>query len=204
MAKIVLVHGYGTGLSPLKSSKTDHHGFSGFEKGILSKDVAVFSWHQEENSSLLKFINPYFHYKTYEKERSAAQSTELLKGFKKFIEKEKPDIVVCHSLGAYLFLNYLKQYEEVSSIKKAVFVQADLKNNKPFPANPNHIEFTNVYCPWDPALLTSKVMHGYTPAGLTGWKQPQVRNKFIPLFGHWNLHISTIAQKQFAEFVSSL
>jgi hypothetical protein len=204
MAKIALIHGYGVGLSPQKKSLSLDLGFTAFYDGVINKDVSVFSWYQEEKHSILDFLNPHLHYQTYLKEKNAAQSNELLRQFKVFIEKEKPTTVVCHSLGAYLFLKYLEKFEEPTTIKKVVFVQADIANNTQFPNNTQDITFLNIFCPWDPALLTSWLLHKYQPAGLTGWKQPRARNKMLPLFGHWNLHASTIAQKQFAAFVASL
>jgi hypothetical protein len=105
--------------------------------------------------------------------------------------------------GSYLFWKYLDKYKEPASIK-IVFVQADMADDTKFPLNIENISFLNMFCPWDPALLTSWALHKYRPAGLTGWQQPHVKNKMLPLFGHWNLHASTIAQKQFAAFVASL
>ncbi|MDQ5951309.1 MAG: hypothetical protein QG639_586 [Patescibacteria group bacterium] len=204
MAKIVLVHGYGAGLTHSQSPLPIHLGFSAFYEGLVAKEVAMFSWYQTEVHSVTSFLNPRFHYQTYQQEKVAAQSPSVLKSFKTFIEAQTPEIVVCHSLGSFLFLSYMKKYVEPSSIKKVVFVQADIPDTMNIPPNPNHIQFVNAYCPWDPALLVSKMLHGYTPAGLTGWRQPIVKNKLVPLFGHWHLHISSIAQKQFAQFVASL
>lgn len=203
MADIVLIHGYGVGITPQQSLTLDL-GFSAFYEGLVSRDVALFSWYQNTSSGIINFLNIPFHYLTYQKERTAADSEHVLRNLKRFIEKEKPEIVVCHSLGAYLFVEYVRKYHEEPSIKKAVLVQADMPSTITLPPNSNKIQFINVFCPWDPALFTSKFMHHYTPAGLTGWKAPGVKNKFIPLFGHWNLHASTIAQKQFAKFVASL
>lgn len=204
MAKIVLVHGYGAGLSPSKDSFSLDLGFKGFQAGLISREVAMFTWYQQESHSLLSFLNPQFHYQTYRKEKIAAQSSEVLHKFKSFIEKEKPETIVCHSLGAYLFLNYMRKFAEISSIKKVVFVQADIPDDTKMPVNPNSIKFVNAFCFWDPALLVSKILHHYTPAGLTGWRESTVTNKLIPLFGHWHLHISSIARAQFAQFVASL
>lgn len=204
MAKIVLIHGYGVGLSTKKNSLSLDLGFTAFYNKLISKDVALFSWYQEESHSLLSFLNPRFHYQTYIKEKAAAKSPAILNTLKQFLEKEHPSVIVCHSLGAYLFLEYLKQFSEISSIKKVVFVQADIANSTKIPTGTHNIEFINVFCPWDPALISSWILHDYRPAGLTGWHQPGVHNTFVPLFGHWNLHNSSIMQKQFAQFVASL
>jgi pimeloyl-ACP methyl ester carboxylesterase len=166
--------------------------------------VALFSWYQEEKHSLFDFLNTKLHYQTYKKEKAAASSDKVLHKLKKFLDQEQPTTVVCHSLGALVFLNYLQKYSPVPSIKKVVLVQADIPDTREIPSNPTKITFINAYCPWDPALLYSWFFHRYKPAGLTGWKQPHVHNRMVPLFGHWNLHASSITQKQFASFVASL
>lgn len=203
MARIVLIHGYGVGLTPKKSALPLDLGFSGFFEGLVSKEVSLFSWYQEEKHSLSYYLNPVFHLRVYKKERHAGATDSVLSSLKDFLSKEQPEILVCHSLGAFVFLQYLKKYKAPQSLRRVVFVQADFTSQ----ANlPKHTQFSylNLYCPWDPALIISWMIHGQRPAGLIGWKQPQITNKLLPLSGSWNLHNSNIEKKQFARFISSL
>lgn len=211
MANIVLIHGYGVGLSPSKHPLEDLLGFAGFYDLLLRKKVAVFAWHQEENHSPLYFFNPRNHYQVYQKEKSAATSGTVFKSLEAFLQKEQPVTLVCHSLGALLLLTYINHHKLPDSVKKVVLVQADVPADLSLVTREKSLreltaarEVLNVYCPWDPALITSKVLHKYNPAGLTKISTPQIKNKMIPLFGHWNLHTATIMQKQFAQFVASL
>lgn len=211
MADIVLIHGYGVGLSPSKHPLENHLGFAGFYELLLKKSVAIFSWYQEENHSPLYFFNPSNHYQVYKKEKSAAISEAVFKNLGAYLEKEQPTTLVCHSLGALLLLSYITNHSLPTSVKKVVLVQGDVSNDlvqvtsaKSLNKLTSEVNVINIYCPWDPALITSKVLHHYTPAGLTPINHPQIKNKLIPLFGHWNLHTATIMQKQFARFVASL
>lgn len=211
MSDIVLIHGYGVGLSASKHPLEQHLGFAGFYELIQRKSVKIFAWHQEENHSPFYFFNPLNHYKVYKKEKSAAKSEALFSQLNEFLNKEQPQTLVCHSLGALLLLNYIQHHNLPASVKKVVLVQADVPADLTqivTSSSLNKLMSTttvlNIYCPWDPALITSKVLHHYTPAGLTNLNFPKIKNKMIPLFGHWNLHTATIMQKQFAQFVDSL
>lgn len=211
MAKIVLIHGYGVGLSARTTPLEEHLGFAGFYELLQKRSVAVFAWNQEENHSPLYFFNPSNHYKVYKQEKSAAASDAVFSKLTTFLTAEQPHTLVCHSLGALLLLNYAQHHTLPSCVKKVVLVQADVPADLTTVISKESLhkltaqtEVLNVYCPWDPALITSKILHRYTPAGLTKVSLPNIKNKMIPLFGHWNLHTATIMQKQFAEFVAAL
>jgi len=204
MARIVLIHGYSIGLSATKDPVPSDLRFSGFSDQLKAGEAVVFPWYQEENHSFLSLINPFFLYQVYTKEKIASESERVLLNLKDFFKAEQPKIIVCHSLGAALLIQFLNRYKLERSVQDIVFVQADLSNKTPLPKDLFQVKLFNIFCYWDPALMASWLINGVQPAGLTGWEQPEVENKFVPLFGHWNLHDASISQKQFAQFVSSL
>src|SRR5438552_1047238 len=105
MAKIVLIHGYGSGTTSkiLNRAPQEYAGFSAFKEEVKNKEAAVFKWYLEQSfPDLQYFYNIPKQLKVYRDEHQLSQSHELRTRFGEFLEIEKPQIVVGFSLGCKL------------------------------------------------------------------------------------------------------
>lgn len=87
------------------------------------------------------------------------------------------------------FLNIISEYKLTSSIKKVIFVLADISQNNDITILlENQVYFKNIYCSWDNALFTSMILNQYKPIGLYGLKIYKTKNIFWKLNYGLNLH----------------
>jgi esterase/lipase superfamily enzyme len=208
MKNILLIHGYGIGIksSIFKNAEGDHAGFGAFSDLIKVGQAVVFRWDMPAALRFHEVFNVAHYLRIYKTEKEKATSKELQQILSEHMEKYQPSIIVCHSMGAYLFLEYIKKYNVPEQIEKIVFIQADIpydfsiqntvlgekmKNGK--------IQVVNYYCPWDSTLVAARILHRYIPAGLVKVKNPLVHNKLFPLYSKINLHTCSINNKKFVE-----
>ncbi|PIY79707.1 MAG: hypothetical protein COY81_01170 [Candidatus Pacebacteria bacterium CG_4_10_14_0_8_um_filter_43_12] len=203
MARIILIHGYSVGITISSGPLPADLGFSSFEEQLATREAVMFSWYQEEKHSFFSFINPFYLHQLYKIEKIASQSVAVLTRLAKLLTEEQPEIIVCHSLGTTLLLNFLNAFSLEKSVEKIIFIQSDIPKNTAIPETLTQVEFLNVYCFWDPVLLLSWFLNGVRPIGLIGWNRPGIVNRFVPLFGRWNLHNASIADKKFALAITS-
>jgi hypothetical protein len=198
MAKILIIHGYGSGAnySIFKKYPKDLE-FSGFKKIIDSHDVTFFRWFKETNFSFLQTLNPFTHLNLYISEKKDIYKKEVIEKLHTLLQNENPQIIVCHSMGSQLLKNYLDEFELPNSVKKILLVQADIPHTTKFRTNS---EIKNVYCFWDPSLLCSLFINFYIPAGLIGLKSA-TKNIFFPLLKLPNLHLSSIKSTKILELI---
>jgi len=198
---LVLVHGYGIGkIAPqLIKEAGVTGGFDGFRESVEKGDAFVFRWDVKVRCKIWDFINPIAEYNLYKRERKLAESTDIHAIFHTFLLEHAPKTIVCHSLGCYLLLNYLRKYDLPHSVTRVVFVQADLSRSAESidKLSEKHIALINYYCPWDYVLLSSVLFNKYIPAGLFGLSGSYVFNKFHPLRGLL-IHVSSIRDIGFA------
>lgn len=200
MAKFILIHGYGSGAnySIFKKYPEDLE-FSGFKKVLDSKDAVFFRWFKVYNFSFLQTLNPWTHVKLYLTEKKDVAKNEIIEELNKTITQEKPEIIICHSMGSLLLKNYLEKNTLPDSVKKIVLVQADIPHNSSFNTS---IKITDFFCFWDPSLICSLFINRSIPAGLFGLKSPS-RNVFFPLLRLPNIHLASIKSKKLLEKIES-
>lgn len=194
--KILLIHGFAQGVSflPFKKSKTNEQIFPIFKKEILEKNAVVFNWALDWEINFKNFLTAKNLQKLYFKERRLACHTQTLNKLNLLTEKFQPNLIIAHSMGCYLLLNYFAKFKTWDSLNKIVFVQADINNKTKIPTNlkivleKQNLKIINLYCYWDQALLYSSFLHKKSRAGLTGWKQQEVKNRFVSLTDLPNPH----------------
>ena len=200
MAKIVLIHGFAVHLTVpiIRPPFGPAACFKVFEKKVEDGEAKVFQWGIKKQVSPVRLLDPFFWIKHYQSEKAIATSSATLERLQDFLEQEKPEIIICHSMGCYLLNNFCKNFSLPDSVKKIIFVQADTSalSASYAPSAPLH----NFFCPWDPTLLISMIFNREKRVGLFSSSKAD-KNIFWPLFLPINLHTSTIRDKRFLEFV---
>ncbi len=214
MAKIALIHGYGSGTTSkiLSREPQEYAGFSAFKTDVKTGTAAVFKWYIESTfPDLQYFYNIPKQYSVYKKEHQLAESHELRMKFQEFLEKEKPEVVVAFSLGSVLAFTYFEIYGVPEYVHTLVTVQADLPQKFAFTNtnieerfNTKSLRWINYYCPWDMLLPFSIVVNKKIPSGIAGSKNKHAVNKLFPLRGQWNIHTGSINDPKFREEVLTL
>jgi pimeloyl-ACP methyl ester carboxylesterase len=204
MPDIVLIHGFATGLnvSVIRRAKGTDAGFRGFRKLIGRGIAKAFRWDVPEHISFPKAFSPSTYLGVYRREMNAAQDKKTHPALETFLHDEQPRVIVCHSMGCSLLLSYLVQRPLPASVRHIVFVQADVSVSTSLP-KPHGVIWHNLYCPWDPTLLLSAILHHDIRAGLARIKSQNTQNRFTPLFG-WNPHTSSIRSQKIANWTTTL
>lgn len=199
---ILLVPGYGTEIkwgSP-PGPPSPHAGFGAVQPLLAAGRARAFRWGISAQARVpVARFDPRTHWRLYHLERRQATRTATLRALHELCGRLQPEVVLCHSLGCQLWLHYADSYPLEPSLRKIVFVQADVANH--FTPGPDPVQarllagsltWLNLWCSWDHALLASAALHRRWPAGLTGARHPLVQNRFFPLYRRWNLHTSSI------------
>ncbi len=209
MAKILLIHGYGTG-NPVYNKKERYYQFLGFKKLIDSGEAAVFEWFKKEDYHNFEFINPVHHFLIYRKEKVLADEKKTFESLRQTLKINKPKTIICHSMGSLLLLNYLKHSDLPEFVEKVIFIQADVPRNFMMPGDiekrlkKHQLTWENYYCHWDFALIASLFINMYIPAGLVGTSSRLIKNRFYPLHSYILLHISSIRSERFIKKLLNL
>ncbi len=212
MSRIVLVHGFATGIhfSVFRPAQGIDAGFSAFHSDIENGGVKAFRWDIKEEASFLQSLNPFYTLGVYDRERAIAQRAEMHHALHAFLEKELPEVIICHSLGALLFFQFLQKHTLPDSVRLIVFNQADVSPSEVcIPKKiakriqSGALKIINTSCPWDPNLLFSRMLHG-PRAGLNGMRHACIKELFFPLVKPIHLHMSAIRSARFRSLVESL
>ncbi|MCR4263118.1 MAG: alpha/beta hydrolase [Candidatus Roizmanbacteria bacterium] len=204
MSKIFLIHGYGIGRTApiLYTALHEDAGFSIFNDLIRKKSADVFYWDIEKKFSIFQLINPLVSLMLYKDERNTASSTQLLERLHQALKESTPETIVCHSMGCFLFLNYLSKHPLPETVRKLLFVQGDvslelLHKHPPFKKllRNKSVTLINIYCPWDFTLWWSHIINRYSPIGLHKIPEPAVKNVLIPV-SLFDTHTYTIRQNK--------
>jgi hypothetical protein len=171
----LLIHGYGTNISSpfIKPEKYDK-GFRNFKDDIDAENAIVFDWSQPFHLKNFAGFNPFKYLEIYKNYRSRLLNSDLYDSLHKYIQKNKPNTIICHSLGCELFLKYLEKYNLPSNVQKIIFIQGDIKSSTTFPVG--KVEFTNIYNPLDIMLWLSTFLNRSMRAGLIGFRVPDIKN----------------------------
>lgn len=192
MADIALIHGFATGLdvSVFRARKGADAGFGGFRRAIEEGRARAFRWDVAELVSFWRALSPLTYLNVYRREQAQIHSETTHEALKAFLQREQPRVIVCHSMGCALLLSFLARHALPASVRHVVFVQADIPGNTVLPSVEN-VAWHNLYCPWDPTLLASTVLHASLRGGLCGLGDAQAVNRLTPLLGI-NPHVASI------------
>jgi len=207
--KILLIHGFSyhlinTFFGVKHSNKV---GFKVFFDDEINK-AEMFNWGIEKTFSWFQSVNLFSYLELYRQEKKTALSLEIQNKLQEKLASFKPEIIITHSMGAYLFLNYLNKFTLPLSVKKILFIQGDTSRNFKI-SNPKIIysvkkellEIENYHCFYDPTLLFSQLINFSSRIGLWGLKDKIVQNFYYPLNKTRNLHISSISDYDLKESV---
>jgi hypothetical protein len=213
MTEIVLVHGYGYGskvVDPLLEQYV-FLGFEAFQYLIDQKRALLFDWSFPRELSLKEVSNPVFQYRIYREDLNRAYADSTQRALTNLLEKERPRVVVCHSMGAQVFMEQVKRAILPQTVEHVVFVQADLPRHfRPEDSDfsrrveEKQIWWYNYYCPWDNALLASTLLNRSLPKGLVGSNYPYIANVFFPLRRGPNFHTSSIRDARLAQEIEGM
>jgi len=187
--KYFLIHGYGKSLDIREDSIPDNLGFYIFDNEIRNQEAYVFKWAITDHRNFFSKINLFSQVNLYHKERDRISDLFWQQRLFDQMNLNKPEIIICHSMGCKFFINTIQKYKLIPSIKKVVFVLADISQED----NLNillkkEIDFINIYCFWDNALISSMIINLYKPIGLFGIKKNDDNNLFWKLNYGVNLH----------------
>lgn len=208
MSRIVLIHGFATGIrySVFRPAHGADAGFSAFRSDIESGEVVAFRWDIKEEASFFQTLNPFYSWGVYRQERAIAEDVNTYRRLGEFLSREQPEIIVCHSMGCFLFFEYLKRERLPASVKHIVFNQADLpcfglefSSDVVKRVHSGDLLITNMFCFWDPTLWCAVLLKRSLLAGLIGLRSPLIQNKFFPLLKPINLHTAAIRSKRFRD-----
>lgn len=208
MSKFVLIHGFAIGLTTpiFRPPFGPSAGFYAFDKTVESGEAVVFPWGIERQVNLFQILNPFFLANHYEDEKFLAQARETRERLRAFLEREQPEIIVCHSMGCFLLNKYLENFTLPKSVRAIVFSQSDDIISPPplTPSTPSSLSTHNLYCPWDPTLLISSIYNKKWRAGLRPARQKGVWDIFFPLVLPFNFHTSGLRDKKLVKFVQQI
>jgi len=207
--KTILIHGFGQAAHffPFRNIKMDEEIFPVFTKEIQQKNAVVFNWAHNWPMNFNSFLGAKSFQKLYFIEREIAKSRATLQKLEKLIEANNPSVIVAHSMGCFLLLEYFKNHKPNKNLKKICFIQADISNESDIPKNlktavqQQKLAIINAYCYWDQALLYSSILHKKPRAGLTGWKHENVENRFVALLDFPNPHEDILRNKKVKKLI---
>jgi hypothetical protein len=195
--KILFISGFATELK-IPSISRDLSQFRGFN--FLKKlpatyeiEASFFKWGKACSFSILDTLNPILWLALFKDEQKMTNQTKLQESLAKQIIEGGYDKIVCHSLGARLLINTLdSQYtRDIDFSNTDVYlIQACLNVDKTLKNSSRKVEITNIYCPWDPSLISNILASFEVVNGLR--KSNKTKNKFWPLYKTANLHVSSI------------
>lgn len=207
--RVLLIHGFANGIrfSVFRSRRGEDAGFSAFKEMIRAGDAAVFHWDIVEDATFWQSLTPKFALEIYRREFEKAQGEETLGALHAALTETQPQVVICHSMGCQLLLNELERFELPGSVRKVLFVQADLPRTFHLSAHATAFlsregaAWFSLYCPWDPTLLVSAMWNRRWRAGLLRTKTAGVQNLLFPLWLPWNLHTSSIRDPRLVRWI---
>jgi hypothetical protein len=201
--KVMLIHGYGEGvINPFNPSNNDLCGFTGYKKFVEEGIASVYDWKLIDNPNKLQFLNPLYQYSRFLIDRKYSRLEETVDKLEKSIEIQKPECIIAHSLGGYLLMNALERNQYIGSIlTKVVLLSTYLPANYNFAEKAFPFKVINYYCYWDNALIWLLPLEGHLPAGVVGFADKSVENRFYPLKDHINVHTSMCVSERFAESI---
>lgn len=205
-ADLLLIHGFAIGLDTWFHPQKNHlAGFEVFADDIESGNARVFRWTAEQKPSFFASLNPLFYREYYRQERQKAQDIVTLRDLHRVIDESQPRVIVCHSMGCYLLLQYVLRFNLAPSVKKVVFIQADcsVKEMKQSNIASEAAKLINVYRFFDPSLWISTMYHRTLRMGLYAPKLPNLSCIYHPSYVQLNPHTSALSDKKLKNILMS-
>lgn len=211
MSRIVLIHGFATniGYSVFRPAYGADAGFAVFAQDVTRGEAKAFEWGVRDSASFFQSLNPFYTWNIYRREKRMASDKETYQRLRDFLMREQPEVVICHSMGCFLFLEYLKHQQLPTSVRRVLFNQADIPSTPTIPPTveerirSSSLSLANTYCPWDPTLWLSSIVSVSVKAGLVGVRHSFVQNRLFPLYRPWNLHMSALRDPGFRDLAYS-
>jgi uncharacterized alpha/beta hydrolase family protein len=214
MSKILYIHGYGTEsihqFRPKQWSEKEICNTIFELKKEQDLELKFFHWGWSLKLDKWQSLNPLQYLRLYITEQNMAKSTGLLNRLNKMIKTYEPEIIICHSMGSFILVNYLTKYGKPESVKKLVTMQADFPRYFKLPQSieqsvqNKELKFYNIYCPWDELLPLSMVINLKPPAGMFGVANKHVKNIMFPLYDNLDFHNSILNSTRAAKFLKEL
>lgn len=213
MSKILLIHGYcaNANLGLIRPAYGADGGFSGFQKYIEAGEATVFHWGKKRDAGILSAYNPWFYRSLYAEERALTKNPETHAVLRETLMREKPEIIVCHSLGAELLWQFLCTNPLPPFVRTIHFLQADLQRNEQLPQEnvgmrlrEGSLTWYNVAYRFDPTLWISAIFHRSLRAGLFGMKTAGIKNKWYEPKKSRNPHMEPIRDAAFADRILAM
>jgi hypothetical protein len=203
MSRIALIHGFAVHLTApiIRRGFGPTASFRAFASLVETGEARVFSWGVQRRAKPWQLLNLFFLHDLYLAERKLTMSPALHTELSAFFVRERPEVIVCHSMGSVLLAEYLKQNALPNSVRVIVFVQSDLPATTAVSAP---VPIYNLYCPWDPTLMLSSFNALQWKAGVAPLTSKDVTNILFPLTKPLNLHTSSIRDPKLVAFVRSL
>ncbi len=194
MPDLLLIPGFATDLRIpfLRRTRPVDGGFSAFRREVGQGRADVFRWGIAESVPLSRAFSLRPYLQLYQRERARADMPDVAERLWQKMEQMKPATVFCHSMGARVLLNAARRYGLPPSVKRIVFVQADMPMDEPKPKAFAACRVQNLFCPWDPLLAVSALAHHVWRAGQRGWDVEGVENLPFALLRPFNLHTASI------------
>lgn len=165
--KYFLIHGYGKALDLFEHGIPSNGGFYIFDEDIARKEAYVHHWAEQIERRKLTAWSPLIQLKLYYQERRKTESPAEHERLHQMLTEKQPKIIITHSSGARLLMNYLQMYNLPESVRRIILVQADLSEKEWQSCNlPAQITCRNFWCWWDQALVSSMILNRYIPWGL--------------------------------------
>ena len=201
--KTLLIPGYATQLraSVFRSPLPQHEGFVAFQSAIDSGEAEVFHWGINQNLTLLQSLNPFSYLTLYRDEEALAHTEKTQRNLHNLITTSEPKHIICHTMGCRLLLNTINVLGLPPSVQSIIFLQADIDSDAAYNVQrPTHdVPLSNYYCPWDPSLIVSSILHRTIRIGMRAWNHAGVQNHFYPLLKPINLHTSPLRDTVFVQ-----
>ncbi len=174
-------------LRPYLESYSLHRGLE-FELDIFLWPVGI---NRPNPLNLFKSIHLYFIL------LQLVKTLHIINALVKHLQEYKPDVIICHSLGAMLFAEAVR-YVDNSFFKgiKVIFLSAHVTKCGIKSVLLKDINLINFYCPWDELLLIVWFFRFKLNIGLTGFFIDGVRNRFLLLHKSMLLHNSVFKHRK--------
>jgi Serine hydrolase len=206
---LFLIHGYASRVTYFtkKSKPPLEDIFAIYKSEIIDNTAHVYDWG-------IPFHIGYNIFKSlelYNLEQRKAFQPETVRTLKTDIHKKQPEIVVCHSMGCQLFLNYMQSHDLPDTTKHIIFVQPDfdasqvVQNKSIFKKlSVGQVTISVIHCWWDPSLIISNIINKNKRAGLYGWNEPFVQNFELSLNKPINIHQNVLADPRLKTLIRSI
>lgn len=204
MSRLFFIHGYSVDLETwFRKPLPFHAGFQLFDDEIINGNGTVFRWTPHRHFSILENLWPYAYIQHYLQERLLASSDTTRLNLGKELKRAKPEVIVCHSMGCHILLEYVKRKKLPPSVKKVVFLQGDCAVDELLDSSllKLNVEVITTFRILDYSLWLSSLWHGRKRIGIQKISHPKIKCIYFSSFSSPNLHIAVMHDKKLKKLV---